>query len=71
MIFFKHTYSFTLGITDTEYDAFKDLIEFVEKSVIMKLNKALDRIQESEGKLVTFGTETSKYDGKVTTYTTS
>lgn len=71
VIFFKHTYSFTLGITDTEYDAFKDLIEFVEKSVIMKLNKALDRIQESEGKLVTFGTETSKYDGKVTTYTTS
>lgn len=31
----------------------------------MKLNKALDRTQESEGKLVTFGTETSKYDGKV------
>ena len=71
VIFIKHTYSVTSGVTDTEYDAYKDLVEFVESSVIRKLNKALDSIQESEGKLVTFGTEASKYDGKVTTYTTS
>jgi hypothetical protein len=71
VIFYKHTYSFTSGLTETEFDAYKELIEFVENSVITKINKALDRIQESEGKLVTFGTETSNYDGKVTTFTTS
>ena len=51
-ILIKHTY--TLAQINDEYDSFSKLITTAEDTVISKVNKALDAIQKTEGKPVSF-----------------